>query len=570
MSMIDMRGAAPGMMQQMPAQMPAMQPMAPPAPKWHDVTVKFPRKTQRARVEAVPPEEFGIARNAKSIADAGYVFHEVIKSEAELIEQGYDEEQVKKLPSYTLSRTIEGTARDTVEETDASTGDDGMNRANRQITVTEHYVRMAYDGDDICLYRVTTAGEGDVLKRDGKDDVEQIEFIPFAAMTPVPVTHRFFGRSIADLVMDIQRIKTALLRGLLDNIYMSNLPRPVVSEQGATESTLDDLLVAQHGKPIRVKGDVGAAIMWQQVPDISGHVYPAIQYMDSTREWRTGVSRQGQGTDPNVLQNQVATIANQMFNAAQAKTKLIARIFAETGIRDMFSLLHAVVRKHGSVKQTVRLRNKWVNVDPRQWRERSDMTINVGLGNGTQAEQIAHMTTIIAMQKEALAAGKTNLVNDANLYNSAKQMTKLVKLKDVDSYFTDPKGQPEPAPPVNPKVEEIKLKAEVEKLQAQADMAVQKQKTEAEIVREDRKAQQEMELKRLEHQMKMEEHRAAMAREMVKAATTQSKVGPDGSVSESGVDHALLERLMASFNAPKSKAKTIRKNADGSFTAVEH
>src|SRR5207237_2408402 len=121
-------------------------------------------------------------------------------------------------------------------------------------------------------------------------------------------------------------------------------------------------------------------ITWQEVPDITPSIYPAMQYMDATREWRTGVSRQGQGVDPNALQNQVATIANQMFNASQAKVKLIARIFAETGIRDLFSLLHATIRKHGSQAQTVRLRNQWVTIDPRDWRARADMTINVGLG----------------------------------------------------------------------------------------------------------------------------------------------------------------------------------------------
>lgn len=534
----------------LPPMMGQGQPMA--APKWHDVTVKFKRKKQRARVEAVPPEEFGIARSARTISDANYCFHEVLKTEADLIAQGYDEDQVKTLPSYNSYDGIENNARDTVEES-TGTGDDGMNRANREITVTEHYVRMRYDGDDVCLYRVTTAGEGDVLRRDGKDDVEMIDYIPFAAMTPVPVTHRFFGRSIADLVMDIQKIKTALIRGLLDNIYMANLPRPVISENGATESTLDDLLVAQHGKPIRVKGDVGAAIMWQTVPDISGHVYPALQYQDATREWRTGVSRQGQGTDPNALQNQVATIANQMFNAAQAKTKLIARIFAETGIRDMFSLLHAVIRKHGSVKQTVRLRNKWVDVDPRQWRERADMTINVGLGNGTQSEQIAHLMTIIGMQKEALVAGKTNLVSDNNLYQSAKQMTKLVKLKDPDMFFTDPKDQPKPEPPVNPKLEEIKMKGEIEKLQAQADITVNKQKAdndyqvatrkaEADIAVQSQKTQAELaaiktkleaeiyamnaelEMKREEHAMRMRE--ASMKAEFQREAHAQKMAEP--------------------------------------------
>jgi hypothetical protein len=540
MSIIDAPTPLPPMAQQ------GTMPMAPPAPKWHDVTVKFKRKKQRARVEAVPPEEFGIGRSAKSIDDANYCFHETRKTEGDLIQQGYDEAQVKKLPSYNSTDGIERASRDTVEES-TSTGDDGVNRANREITVTEHYVRMAYKDDDVCLYRVTTAGEGDVLKRDGKDDVEQIDFIPFAAMTPVPVTHRFFGRSIADLVMDIQKIKTALLRGLLDNIYMANLPRPVVSEQGATESTLDDLLVAQHGKPIRVKGSVGDAIMWQTVPDISGHVYPALQYQDATREWRTGVSRQGQGTDPNALQNQVATIANQMFNAAQAKTKLIARIFAETGIRDMFSLLHAIVRKHGSVKQTVRLRNKWVDVDPRQWRERSDMTINVGLGNGTQGEQIAHMTTIIALQKEALAAGKTNLVSDANLYNSAKEMTKLVKLKDVDAYFTDPKDQPPPQPQEDPEITKAKMKAEIEKLQAMADIEVNKQKVHADAALGDRKANADiainqmkteadlelarqkavfdLEIKRAELEMKREEHAMKMREQSVSMSHKEAEHG---------------------------------------------
>jgi hypothetical protein len=146
---------------------------------------------------------------------------------------------------------------------------------------------------------------------------------------------------------------------------------------------------------VRTKTPGGLQVL--QHPDIGSHVFPLLQYQDATREWRTGVSRQGQGVDPNALQNQVATIANQMFNAAQAKMKLIARIFAETGIKDLFCLLHAVIRKHGSKAQTVRLRNQWVSVDPRDWRARNDMTINVGLGTGSKSEQLAHMMTILGL-----------------------------------------------------------------------------------------------------------------------------------------------------------------------------
>src|SRR5262245_1776585 len=401
----------------------------------HDVTVETRRTQACARVEAVPPEEFGIARNARSIRDAGYVFHDVLRRQEELIAQGYDAGQVENLPSWTALANIEAQARDTVEERSGGQGEEGTNKANRLIRITEHYVRMDYEGDGkAALYRVTTgSGEGDILTRDGEPDIVRADVIPFAAMTPVIITHRFFGRSVADLVMDIQRIKTALLRALLDNAYLANNPRTEVPESHATETTLDDLLVSRPGGIVRTKLPGGLSVI--QHPDIGGHVFPLLQYQDTAREWRTGVSRQGQGVDPNALQNQVATIANQMFNAAQAKVKLIARIFAETGMRDLFTLLHATIRRHGGEPATVRLRNRWVTIDPRDWKERNDMTVNVGLGTGGKSEQLAHLNMIIAAQKEAIAAG---MVSPKNLYNSAKELTRLAGHKNVDTFFTPP------------------------------------------------------------------------------------------------------------------------------------
>jgi hypothetical protein len=450
----------------------------------HDVTVRTTRTHQCARVEGVPPEEFGIARHARSIRDADYCFHDVLKSEARLIAQGYDREQIRRLPSHGMTDTIEAQARDTVDEGAQKQGDDGQNAASRLIRVTEHYVRMDYEGSQRPgLYRVTTGGESEVLKRGGEPDVIEVDEIPFAAMTPVIVTHRFFGRSIADLVMDIQRIKTALLRALLDNAYLANNPRTEVPESHATETTLDDLLVSRPGGIVRTKLPGGLSVI--QHPDVGGHVFPLLQYQDATREWRTGVSRQGQGVDPNVLQNQVATIANQMFNAAQAKMKMIARIFAETGIRDLFSLLHAVVRKHGSQPQTARLRNQWVTVDPRDWKARNDMTINVGLGTGTKTEQLAHLNMVIGAQEKAIAAG---LVSPKNLYNSARELTRLVGHKNVDLFFTPPGTPGDPndpgsapiQPPSDPKAQEAQQRIELEIAKAGVDAQLSAQKHQAE------------------------------------------------------------------------------------------
>jgi hypothetical protein len=487
----------------------------------HDVTVETKRNYECAKVEAVPPEEFGIARNARCIRDAGYVFHDVLRRQEELIAQGYDAEQVKNLPSYTGLANIETQARDTVEEKRGSQGDEGINKANRLIKITEHYVRMDYEGGGKPgLYRVTTGGEGtsEVLIRDGGPDIVREDVIPFAAMTPVIITHRFFGRSIADLVMDIQRIKTALLRALLDNAYLANNPRTEVPESHATETTLDDLLISRPGGIVRTKMPGGLQIL--QHPDIGGHVFPLLQYEDATREWRTGVSRQGQGTDPNALQNQVATIANQMFNAAQAKVKLIARIFAETGIRDLFTLLHAVIRKHGSQPATVRLRNSWVTVDPRDWKARNDMTVNVGLGTGSRSEQLTHLQMIIGAQKEAIAAG---LVSPKNLFNSAKELTRLAGHKNVDAFFTAPGAPPDPndptsapiTPPPDPKMQERQQKLQLEQARAAADAQLSAHKNQAEQQMNAAKIASDAELKReqlkLEFDLKVQQMNAEFA-----------------------------------------------------------
>jgi hypothetical protein len=454
----------------------------------HDVTIEAGRLSENARVVAVPPEEFGITRHARNIHESNYCFHDVFRTESQLIEQGFDKDQVKKLPSYLVAHTVEEIARDTVNESTLRQGEDNLNTANRLIRVTEHYVRMDYEkNDDPRLYRVTTAGEeGHVLLRDGQPDVIEEDRIPFAAMTPVIITHRFWGRSIADLVKDIQEIKTTLLRGMLDNLYLRNNPRVEVSEANATDATLDDLLVSRPGGIVRVKQPGG--VNWQEVPDITGSIYPAMQYLDATREWRTGVSRQGQGVDPNALQNQVATIANQMFNASQAKVKLIARIFAETGIKDLFMLLHATIRKHASRPDVVRLRNNWVQIDPREWKAREDMIINVGLGTGSKAEQLAHLQLIIQAQTQAVMGGLP-IVSAQNLFNSAKELTKLAGHKDTDKFFTAPGMPADPhnpasAPlqkPPEPKQQEIQAKAAAQQAKIQADAVHQKMKVEADI-----------------------------------------------------------------------------------------
>lgn len=547
------------------------------APKLHDVTIVTTKKMAQARVMPVPPEEFGIERNARDIKTSNYCFHEIVtKTEADLIAEGYDEDQIRALEDYTGYTDFETESRDTVNE---HYGAGAGSTATRLVRITEHYIRMDYEGNGRpCLYQVTTGGnQGEILKRDGKDCIEPFDMIPFATATPVPITHRFWGRSIADLVMDIQRIKTALLRSALDSRYLSGNPRAEVAEILSGPNTLDDLLVSRPGGIVRVKNP--GAITWQVVPDTSEAAFASMQYLDSIREMRTGVTRQGQGVDANALQNQSATAVNQVFSAAQARMKLVARIIAETGVKDLFSLLHGVIRKHGQEKQTVRLRNKWVPVDPRQWKTRNDMTINVGLGNGGKAEQFAQMMALANVQKEMLAGGKSNLVGDKQLYNTAEQLSRLMGHKNANLFFNDPdeKGpdgqlkhppaQPQPDPAVQ--VAQIKAqtdqqglqmkaqldqqaderKAQIEQVQAQSDIVTQDRKTQAEMALAQQKFEFEKELALLDFQLKREQQAAEL--EMKREQHQQAMQSGVFKVAAAAETHD--QRMEQMKSAPKPK-----------------
>lgn len=509
---------------------------APPKPATHDVTIVTTRKMAQARVLGIPPEEFGIERAARDIKTCNYAFHEVVtKTPAQLAAEGFDKAQIESLTEYTGLTEIETIARDTVSEHLAVPGGASTNAAARPVKITEHYIRMDYEGNGRpCLYMVTTAGDqGEILRKDGKEAIEPIDAIPIAATTPVPMTHRFFGRSMADLVMPLQREKTALKRGALDNLYLHNNPRVEVAEQNAGPNTLDDLLVSRPGGVVRTK--TAGGLNWQVVPDITSSIYPMLQYLDAELETRTGVTKQGQGIDANALQNQTATAVAQVFSASQMRMKLIARIMSE-GVRDIFSLLHGTIRKHGQQAETVRLRNKWVSVDPRQWTTRDDMTISVGLGTGGKAQQFAQNMAIAGLQEKILTAGKTNLVDDNNIFNLASEICKIMGHKNADRFFNDPQAKdpktgqpmhPPPAPTPDPKVLAIQeqAKSDQAELAMKAQLDQQKAKDAAALAQV--KAEFDAKLKVLELHLKAleMEHKAAADHQQHRAKVAETIVG---------------------------------------------
>ncbi len=486
----------------------------------YDVTLVSTRKYGCAKLDPVPPEEFGISSSARMLKDADYCYHEPNNvTESDLIGQGYDKEQVLGLPDVSGGEE-EASARDTNTKSNETGVDDGndADHAMRRVRVIEHYKRMDLEGDGKPkLYRITTGGDRfEILRRNGKDDIVEVDFMPFAAATPIINPHRFVGRSIADQVMDIQRIKTALLRALLDNAYLANNMRTEVSESHSNEYTIEDLMDNRSGGIVRTRMPGGLAPIPSQ--SIGTFAYPLIEYLDQQKELRTGFSRQGQGLDANALQNQSATAVNQVFTAAQARMKMIARTIAETGVRDLFSLLHATLRKNASQQEIVRLRNTWQPIDPRTWRTRDDMTINVGLGTGSKQEQLLKLQMIAAAQEKMLRLGG---VSYDNAHHTAQEFVKLAGYRNPDAFFRNPTAPPDPKnpgsqpipAPQDPKEQkykqdgQIKIAVEQQKAQAaqqadQADIMREQIQAQADIAVEKAKNMFAMQLKQTEAEQK--------------------------------------------------------------------
>jgi hypothetical protein len=525
------------------AALAAQQQEPPPPPMLHDVTVVRRKKVGRARTEPVPPEEFGITRRARlgDKATWDYCYHETRQTEDALIRQGFDPKQIEDLPTADFDSSEEALARDTVDDKDGGSGGQGLNKATRQIKTTEHYILMKYeDGDkNARLYRVTTAGESsEVLRRKvGKKFVPAIEPVdenPFDAMTPFIMPHRFFGRSAADLVMDLQRIRTALFRTLLDNLYLASNQRTEVSEEHITKNTIPDLLNNRPGGIVRTKRIGGLQPM--QNGEIGSFAYPLLEYTSQRLEQRTGVTRQGQGLDAQALVNQSATAVNQIFSVAQAKIKLVARVFAETGIKGLFLTLHGTIRRNASVADTVRLRGKWVDVDPREWKRRADMTVTVGMGSGTKEQQIAFLWSLLGIQKEGIMVPELGLVKPENIYNTLKKLVELGGLRSVDPYFNDPSeeaGTGEQPEKPDPKMIEAQGKIKLQQEEAKAKLALQAAEDEADQQRAIAKMNADFALKRqqmvLEANLKREQMaiEAQLKREQM---DLEARAGLDGKV----------------------------------------
>ena len=428
----------------------------------HYVKVKRTKKDGRVVVENVPPEEFLISKRARTIQDSPFVAHRRMMTRSELIAMGFKKDIVETLQSGdTLEFSPDRIARYSRGEQPNSMG--SQDESMEVVEVYECYIKVDYNNDGIAELRRVVYASNEVL-----EDME-CDYIPFHSLCPIPIPHKFYGQSLADRALDLQLIKSTVLRQMLDNLYLTNNYRV-----GAVEGqvNLDDLLTSTAGGVVRMKNP-NAIVPLTVQPTTSGS-FPMLEYLDGVQARRTGVSDSQNGIDPNILQNVTAAAVSAMSQASAGKLELIARIFAETGVKSLFKGILHLLCKYQDKERLVRLNGKFVPFNPREWHDQYNVSINVGLGTGTRQEQLTTMQMILQKQEQIIQQyGLSNpLVNLMQYRNTLAKFINMAGFKDAAQFMNEitPEqnealSQPQPEK-LDPNTEAAKVLAEVEREKA--------------------------------------------------------------------------------------------------------
>ena len=446
----------------------------------------------RIKIEAVPPEEFLISRNAKDLESAELVAHRRYLTLSELVEMGYDYDEVEQ--HVTSEKYFDFNPESDVRNPTLSDMQVNDDPTMRRALYIESYVKMDVDGDNRAeLRKICTIGDDYEVYRNTPCDS-----VPFATFMCSPEPHTFFGLSIADITADIQRIKSSVLRSTLDSLSLSVHQRVAYVEG---QANLDDLLNTEIGGIIRMRSP--GAIQPFNMPFVGKEAYSMLDYMDLIRENRTGISRAADGLDPSALQSSTQMAVAQTISAAQQRTELIARLFAEDGMKRLFEGIYRLVVTHQDAERMVKLNNEFVPIDPRFWNSKMDVVANVGLGRGTEMERMAMLRELLAKQEQILAQlGPVNpLVGQEQYYSTLTQLVELAGFKDSSRFFTDPANfNPPPPEPPKPDINEQLIQVQMADIQSEmerkmADLELQYQKMQLENDRLRDKQETELMLK---------------------------------------------------------------------------
>ena len=451
----------------------------------YDIAISRSVDTSKETVIPIPPEEFLITRRAKDVDSASFVGHRTRKTISDLREEGFeineDDEAFAGIetdsPDTVIFGNSEEDARFVKDGEEASDGQkhfgEDQNFASKLVWVVEGYIKVDYDGDGIAELRKILVVGKKVLSN------EVVTKRPFYLLTPIPVPHKVTGLSIADTVMELQLIKSTIYRSILDNMYVQNNGRFEVLEGMVN---LDDMLTSRPNGIVRVK--TLGAVKRLDSPVLPQTSFDFLNVLDQQKEERTGVSKNTKGLNEGALASHTSGVAvNQVLSSAEQRVELIARVFAETGVKDLFIGMYNDIIENDSKDHFVKLREgeEYVTISPSRWQQRYDTTVKVGIGRGSKQEKLQGLNQIAqVLQTISASDPQRRLINEQNVFNFVSEYQKVVGISTARPFINNPATlePPQPTPP-DPtlvlaegtlKVEAAKLELEVAKFTHQTKL----------------------------------------------------------------------------------------------------
>ncbi len=526
--------------------------------EFFSVEVERTEQAGRIRIVTVPSEEFLIASYARDIESAEYVAHKPTNvTRSDLVAMGFDSEVIEGLPAASQdgeeSRTLARYNDENLGLTRNTLGA-GNDPSRDVIAILDEYVMVDYDGDGISELRRVIRVDDVILMNIEVDDN------PFATLCPVPMQHKVYGLSLADQTRDLQRISSVLWRQTLDNLYLANNPKtevPAAAER-PDGTTMNDLQDTAPGGVVRTQapGLINAIV----IPFVADKSFPMLEYAEQQQEARTGVGRSGQGIDTNTLRKSgqmTATEIAEIASGKNARVEMIARIFAETGVKRLFRQMLKLLIEHQPKARMMRLRNKWVEIDPRKWNAEMDLSISVGLGMGSEVERLAKADSVIQMMAEVVGGPPqfAALIGAEEGYHAIKKKLNAAGIKDVENYIKDPSTQPPQEPQPDPEMQ--KVQAELQMKQQELEMKAQAQQ--ADMQMKSQEGQLKIELAREEAAAKLELEQAKAQQE---AMLAEQKFAFEAQLAERKME---LESEMAKEQAARQH-EIAKKTADAKIS----
>lgn len=411
-----------------------------------DCKVRHTKTETKITVQSVPAEEVLIDADHLSLDldKADFVCHRRQRNFTDLVNEGYDAERLREIGSDDEGEWNDERSNRLFfsEESPDQEGED--DESMRQFWVHECYVRLDADGDGLAERRFILMIGDEVFEN------EEYAYQPFACGSAIPMNHKHIGQSVLELTKDIQHISSVLTRQLLDNTYRINSNRKYIGESALVDGglTMDQLLDADN-EFIQCRDP--HAIIPELTPSIINELLPVIQHMEDRGIKRTGIDFNTK-MDKDVLQNTTAQAFMGALERSSKQVEAYTRSLAETVFKQLVRKTHQLLREHTDQKKVVQIRGQWVDVDPREWKTRHNLTVNVGLGSGNKDQNINIAMQMLSIQKEALQGG---LTDTGKIYNTLEKLVEAVGWKNTEKYFKNPSLEPPPPPQPDPMMQAV-------------------------------------------------------------------------------------------------------------------